>query len=112
MSVTEKTTTQETAVLEVGGMTCSSCAVRIEKALNRLPGVAQAAVNLATEQARVQFDPSQAGPDDLIRAVQQEGYEAKVSSVGSRRAISSPVGAGFLSRKSASTSPACIVPPA
>ena len=99
MSVTEKTTTQETAVLEVGGMTCSSCAVRIEKALNHLPGVAQAVVNLATEQARVQFDPSQAGPDDLIRAVQQEGYEAKVSSVGSRRAISSPVGARIPQQK-------------
>jgi Cu+-exporting ATPase len=99
MGVTEKTATQETAVLELGGMTCSSCAVRIEKALNRLPGVAQAAVNLATEQARVQFDPSQAGPDDLIRAVQQEGYEAKVSSFGGRRAISSPVDARISQQK-------------
>lgn len=75
---TEKTASLETAILDLGGMTCSSCAVRIEKALSHLPGVTKAAVNLATEQARVEFDPSQADPQQLIRAVEQEGYEAKV----------------------------------
>ena len=46
--------------LEVTGMTCASCVRRIEKALGRVDGVAEANVNLATEQAHVVFDPSRA----------------------------------------------------
>ncbi|MGH6630673.1 MAG: copper ion binding protein, partial [Burkholderiales bacterium] len=84
---------QEMAVLELGGMTCSSCAVRLEKALNHLPGVAKAVVNLATEQARVEFDPAQAGPQDLVCAVEQEGYEAKVRLVVGRHSLISSLAA-------------------
>ncbi len=84
-----KTATQETAILELGGMTCSSCAVRIEKALKHLPGVTKAAVNLATEQARVEFDPLQTGLQELVRAVEEEGYEAKARLVEVERAVSS-----------------------
>ncbi|MDF2584468.1 MAG: carbonate dehydratase, partial [Mycobacterium sp.] len=46
-----------TLTLDVGGMTCASCAARIEKRLNRIEGV-QASVNFATEQARVEFPDS------------------------------------------------------
>ena len=42
--------------LAIEGMTCASCVKRVEKALTRVPGVAQAQVNLATERARVAFD--------------------------------------------------------
>ena len=62
--------------LEIGGMTCASCAARIEKKLNRLDGVA-AAVNYATERARVTFPPSLT-PADLIATVEQTGYTARV----------------------------------
>jgi Cu+-exporting ATPase len=85
--VPEKTADQGTVVLDLGGMTCSSCAVRIEKALGRVPGVTSVAVNFATEQAHVHLEPSRARPDDLVRAVEAEGYEAAVVSVsGTRRA--------------------------
>ena len=60
--------------LEVGGMTCASCAMRIEKKLNKLPGV-EASVNYATEKARVRF-PEDVSPDALIAQVEAAGYTA------------------------------------
>ena len=72
------TTTPRTSVrLSLEGMTCAACATRIERKLNRLDGVA-AAVNFATEQASVDYDPSQAAVEDLIRAVEAAGYRAGV----------------------------------
>jgi Cu+-exporting ATPase len=62
--------------LEIGGMTCASCAARIEKKLNRLDGVT-ATVNYATEKARVEFPPSLT-PADLIATVEKTGYTARV----------------------------------
>ncbi|OQS14164.1 copper-translocating P-type ATPase [Nocardia donostiensis] len=60
--------------LVIGGMTCASCAARIEKKLNKLDGVT-ATVNYATEKARVDFTGDIA-PDDLIATVEQAGYTA------------------------------------
>ena len=57
----------------VQGMTCASCATRVEKALRRLPGVAAADVNLATEQVQVQAGPG-VTLDSLVAAVEQAGY--------------------------------------
>ncbi len=62
--------------LSVGGMTCASCAARIEKKLNRLDGVS-ATVNFATETARVSF-PATMTPGDLIAVVRRAGYMAVV----------------------------------
>jgi Cu+-exporting ATPase len=62
-------------VLDVEGMTCSSCAARIEKKLNRLDGVT-ASVNFATEQANVHYDPTQVAAGDLIATVEATGYTA------------------------------------
>jgi P-type Cu+ transporter len=62
------------AELAIGGMTCASCAVRIEKKLNRLDGVT-AAVNFATETARVTF-PATVSTGDLVSVVEQAGYTA------------------------------------
>ena len=60
--------------LQVGGMTCASCVTRVEKALRKVPGVAAATVNLATERASVQGDAAvTAGV--LAAAVCQAGYE-------------------------------------
>jgi Cu+-exporting ATPase len=64
--------------LALGGMTCASCATRIERKLNKLEGV-DAAVNYATEQAAVRYDPGRVAVDDLIRAVEAAGYDAKVA---------------------------------
>jgi Cu+-exporting ATPase len=67
----------------IGGMTCASCVVRVEKALLRVPGVQSASVNLATESARVAYaaNPvSDAAVDALVRrAVRDAGYEPKDS---------------------------------
>ncbi|MFC7329155.1 heavy metal translocating P-type ATPase [Marinactinospora rubrisoli] len=62
--------------LAIGGMTCASCAARIEKRLNRLEGVT-ATVNYATEKARVRF-PLDVAPEDLISVVEKAGYTARV----------------------------------
>jgi Cu+-exporting ATPase len=61
--------------LPIEGMTCASCATRIEKRLNRIDGVT-ATVNFATETAAVDFDPEAASPERLLEAVEQAGYHA------------------------------------
>ena len=58
----------------VGGMTCGSCAARVEKALSHQPGVVSAGVNLASEKATVAFDPNFVNADDLVAAVVKIGY--------------------------------------
>jgi P-type Cu+ transporter len=78
MAVTS--TTPERLQLELEGMTCASCATRIERKLNKLEGV-QAAVNYATEQATVNYDPRRVGIDDLIRTVEAAGYGAALPSL-------------------------------
>jgi Cu+-exporting ATPase len=60
--------------LAIGGMTCASCAARVEKKLNKLAGVT-ATVNFATEKASVRF-PSAVSPEELISVVEQAGYTA------------------------------------
>ena len=60
--------------LPVTGMTCASCARRIERALKNVPGVADAGVNLASEQASVSYDPAQVAPGQLLSAVEDAGY--------------------------------------
>src|SRR6478735_4151223 len=61
--------------LPITGMTCASCANRIERKLNKLDGVS-ATVNYATEKATVDYDPEVARPEDLLGAVEAAGYEA------------------------------------
>ena len=63
--------------LAIGGMTCASCAARIEKKLNRLDGVT-ATVNYATEKAQVSFAGG-VTTDDLIATVEQTGYTARAA---------------------------------
>ena len=65
-----------TAELELGGMHCSACATRIQRALGRLPAVASASVNLATTRAYVAYDPARLDPEELCHAVSDTGYTA------------------------------------
>src|SRR5690349_21491099 len=62
--------------LSIGGMTCASCANRIEKKLNKLDGVT-ATVNYATEKAKVSFGGG-VTPADLIATVEKTGYTAEL----------------------------------
>ncbi|MEU6958887.1 heavy metal translocating P-type ATPase [Streptomyces chrestomyceticus] len=69
-------TSEEARVeLAIGGMTCASCAARVEKKLNRMPGVS-ATVNFATEKARVEYGDD-VSVDDLIATVEKTGYTAQ-----------------------------------
>ncbi|GGQ99481.1 hypothetical protein GCM10010195_64290 [Kitasatospora griseola] len=67
---------RERVELAIGGMTCASCAARIEKKLNRIDGV-EASVNFATEKARVDFGPG-VTVADLIAGVEKTGYTAEL----------------------------------
>src|SRR6476659_960964 len=62
--------------LEVQGMTCASCVNRVEKALRKVPGVADASVNIATERATVRMQRPDA--EAAIAAIRKAGYEAQV----------------------------------
>jgi Cu+-exporting ATPase len=66
--------------LQIGGMTCASCAVRIESRLNRLDGV-RAVVNFATEKARVTL-PRAVDPESLVAEVARAGYTAVLPQAG------------------------------
>ncbi|WP_395294089.1 heavy metal translocating P-type ATPase [Kitasatospora hibisci] len=68
--------TRDRVELSIGGMTCASCAARIEKKLNRMDGV-EATVNFATERARIDFGPG-VGVADLIATVENTGYTAEL----------------------------------
>ena len=79
--------TPEPQDLGIGGMTCASCVARVERALRKVPGVQQATVNLATESARVDWQPGAAGDAatrqaQLRRAVRDAGYEPRAADDG------------------------------
>ncbi len=66
------------ADLRIEGMTCASCVARVERALQAVPGVLSATVNLATEQAHIERVKGSAGAAALMSAVQKAGYTAHV----------------------------------
>jgi P-type Cu+ transporter len=70
--------------LPITGMTCASCATRVEGRLNRLDGVT-ATVNYATERATVEFDPEAVAPEQLVEAVEAAGYAAALPAAGDPR---------------------------
>ncbi|NNL46897.1 MAG: cation-translocating P-type ATPase [Acidimicrobiia bacterium] len=64
----------ETVRLDVEGMTCASCASRIERVLGKQDGVSEAVINYATGDAKVVFDPDLTGIGSLAEAVDKIGY--------------------------------------
>ncbi|MBI1819281.1 MAG: heavy metal translocating P-type ATPase, partial [Nitrospirae bacterium] len=71
---------QEHADIPIEGMTCTACAARIEKGLNKLPGVV-AAVSFANEKAQVDYDPGRVKPDAMVQAIEKAGYQVPVQNV-------------------------------
>lgn len=65
-----------TTNFRISGMHCASCALNIERKLKKTPGVSSAAVNYGSETATVEFNESQAKPQDLAKAVSSLGYQA------------------------------------
>ncbi len=72
------TNQEQTLNIQVGGMTCAACQLHVRKALEKTPGVWEAAVNLMAGEAMVVFDPSKVGPDALLEAVRDSGYDAEL----------------------------------
>ncbi len=68
----------EKAEIDLIGMTCAACSGRIEKGLNKLQGVKKAAVNLALETATIEYNPEQVSVQDMIKKVENLGYQAKL----------------------------------
>ena len=92
--MTTETTPLTPIDIGIGGMTCASCVMRVEKALKKVPGVENATVNLATESARVQVnDPALEAR--LRRAVRDAGYEPLAANAAIDTADASPL-AGFM----------------
>ena len=64
--------------IQIGGMTCQSCASRIEKVLNKKDFVQQAGVNFASEEAQITFDEKQTSVEQLIQIIQKTGFTAQL----------------------------------
>ena len=79
---TQQTTSSkahQSVVLNIEGMTCASCVAHVEKALKKVPGVADVQVNLATEQAKI--DHSGAAVQELVQAVEKAGYAVPTETI-------------------------------
>ena len=76
MTAQDQARGESQVVFVLEGMTCASCAMRIEKGLKKVPGVKDASVNLATEKATVTFDPEQTGIEQMVQKVDAVGYKA------------------------------------
>ncbi|NNG06836.1 MAG: heavy metal translocating P-type ATPase, partial [Desulfobacteraceae bacterium] len=65
---------EENVTLPVTGMTCANCALNIERNVKKLPGVKEANVNFASEQAAISFESEQIQTEDIIKKIQDAGY--------------------------------------
>src|SRR4051812_24575233 len=72
--------------LPIAGMSCASCANRVERSLNDVDGVV-ATVNYATERATVDYDPATVTPERLVTAVEAVGYSAALPEAGSAASV-------------------------
>ena len=64
--------------LNISGMTCAACSARIEKVLNKMDGITQANVNLALEQASIEYNPAKLNVHEIVQKIEKVGYGAEV----------------------------------
>jgi P-type Cu+ transporter len=67
--------------LQISGMTCAACAIRIEKGLNKLEGVEEASVNLALEKSAIKYDPAKIKVEDIQKRIKDLGYDVITNKV-------------------------------
>ncbi len=72
----------ETCSIPVSGMTCAACSARIQRTLEKTPGVVGAGVSLMTNTATVDFDPAATSPERLVDAIRGTGYGAELPTPG------------------------------
>lgn len=65
---------KEESTLQISGMTCTACAARVEKGINKVEGVEKANVNFPLEQLTVQYDPAETSVDDFKKVIEKNGY--------------------------------------
>lgn len=70
--------TTSTATLDVSNMTCAACPITVRKALEKVPGVDSAKIDLKTHRAVVAFDPAKTTPDLLTKATTDAGFPSSV----------------------------------
>jgi Cu+-exporting ATPase len=70
----------ESVRIPVSGMTCAACSARVQRALQKQPGVADANVNLMMKTATVRFDPNAVSPERLVETIRETGYGAQLAS--------------------------------
>jgi mercuric ion binding protein len=68
-----------TATLDVSNMTCAACPITVRKALEKVPGVDSAKIDLKTHRAVVAFDPAKTTPDLLTKATADAGFPSSVN---------------------------------
>jgi Cu+-exporting ATPase len=85
----------QTIDIGIGGMTCASCVARVEKALNKVPGVTSATVNLATESARITVADPELTDARLRRVIRDAGYEPRSMETAEAEANKHSPWAGF-----------------
>ena len=73
--------TQEKIKIKLGGMTCASCAFKIETKLKGLDGVSSSAVNFANEEATVEYNPQSTGYNTFNKAIRDLGYKASLAKI-------------------------------
>ena len=71
---------RETVRIPVSGMTCAACQSRVQRTLQKQPGVADASVNLMMKSATITFDPQAVSPERLVEAIRATGYGAELAS--------------------------------
>ncbi|NQX71010.1 copper-translocating P-type ATPase [Paenibacillus alba] len=69
-------TVKDAVDFNIEGMTCAACATRIEKGLNKMPGISAATVNLALETAHVEYSTAEISVEEMVKKVDQLGYKA------------------------------------
>lgn len=77
MSTNPQAETTSTVTIPVSGMTCAACQARVQRVLQKTPGVENATVNLMTGSARIAFDPAVSTVDELIERIRATGYGAE-----------------------------------
>ena len=68
-------TTEQSATITIEGMHCGNCVAKVTSALQSLPGVSQANVDLAAKQAKIRYNPSQASMPKLMSAITTAGFK-------------------------------------
>src|SRR6266487_3563851 len=86
-TLSDQTSEINRAVLAIEGMTCASCAMRIEKGLKKVQGVIDANVNLATEKATVIYDPTKTYLEQMVQKVETVGYKATPQVISTQQSV-------------------------